>query len=406
MQSARHSHRVWERCRPVEETLGYAEELASLAGIVEVRELTPLDQIGIPVFACSRPHALADVVTYGKGMTPIAAEVGAYMEAFEYYFAEPGSSDTATKRGSIVDLCSSGSIEETIGDLIPLHGIKLDLDAPLLLANAHDLESGQQSWLPAELVFRPSPEPDHKYFGSSTNGLAAGNSLEEASFCALLELIERDIWSLELARQSSRLVEAESLPQEVLEILERVQELGLELIVRSVPNDYGLPFFATFLFDRQNPSLEYFNGGYGCSFSSAEAALESVLEAVQGRIGMIDGRRKQPQRHSGQSAEKVRRSLEKQFEQVCDATSPVAFSEISDASITDAELGPLKNLIPVLRRGVTTPIYRVVLTSESCPLQVVRLIVPTLEHYKLGRVRVGRRLRAALSERSVNAEAN
>jgi len=339
-------------------------------------------------------------------MTATEAEVGAHMEAIEYYFAEPGASETETKCGSIRELCSAGSVEETLGDLVPLHGISIDLGAPLLLAKAHNLESDQQTWVPAELVFRPSPDPEQKVFGSSTNGLASGNSLDEASFCSLLELIERDIWSLELARQSSRLVDFESLPQEILEVVERVQGLGLELKVRFVTNEYGLPFFATFLFDRQQPSLEGFNGGWGCSLSPTAAALESVLEAIQARIGMIDGRRKQSRRQSLQTSETVRRSLERQFDQVSEASSPIAFSEIPCVSIDDSERSPLKSLIQVLRRVVGTPISRVVLTPADCPLQVVRLIVPKLEHYKLGKVRVGQRLRTALSERPVSAEAN
>jgi len=53
-------------------------------------------------------------------------------------------------------------------------------------------------------------------------------------------------------------------------------------------------------------------------------------------------------------------------------------------------------LIEILQRVVQEPIYRVVFTPPDSPLQVVRVVVPLMENLKENRVRVGRRLKAAI----------
>jgi len=85
-------------------------------------------------------------------------------------------------------------------------------NASLLLAAVQELETGDDCTIPAELIYYPAPDVGQSLFGSSTNGLASGNSVLEASIQALLELIERDIWSFELVRSSSRLVDPRACP--------------------------------------------------------------------------------------------------------------------------------------------------------------------------------------------------
>ena len=136
------------------------------------------------------------------------------------------------------------------------------LDAPILLASARDIETADDRAVPAELIYYPAPHVGQSLFGSSTSGLASGNSLIEATYYALAELVERDVWSFEIVRHHSMLVAGTSLPDEVRDIVERAERKGLRLIVRTVPNDYAVPFFAAFLFDPQRPCRRFFNGGW------------------------------------------------------------------------------------------------------------------------------------------------
>ena len=178
----------------------------------------------------------------------------------------------------------------------------------MLLASVRDLESGDECAIPAELIYYPAPDCGQSLFGSSTNGLASGNSLLEASIQALLELIERDIWSFECVRGASRLVEPASLPDDVREIVERAERNGLQFKVRAVANDYGMPFFAAFVFDLNNPSRKTFNGGWACDLNRDRAAVRAVTEAAQSRVAFIHGGRKVPTaRASGVSLEAQQR---------------------------------------------------------------------------------------------------
>jgi ribosomal protein S12 methylthiotransferase accessory factor len=377
------------RSSPPETTLLHARQWAATAGISEVRDITELDVLGVPVFVSVRPQARGEAFTFGKGLRSVDAEVGAYMEALEFYFAEPGIGDVSTHWGSARDVAGHERADDAILDFVPLLQREVDLDGPLLLALARDLESGAECAIPAELIYYPAPEVGQSLFGSSTNGLASGNSVLEATIQALLELIERDIWSFEFVRNVSKLVEAASLPDGVREIVGRAEQNGLQLKVRTIPNDYGIPFFAAFVFDLNNPSRKTFNGGWACDLDRDRALIRAVNEAAQSRVAFIHGGRKAP---ASDADEQVRRHMMG----VSDPRQQVLLTDIPDLAVDSTLQQKLDALIEILRRVVREPIYRVVFTPPDSPLQVVRVVVPLMENLKETRVRLGRRLKAAI----------
>ena len=383
-----------------EMTLLNAKQLATTAGISEVRDITELDVLGVPVFVSVRPQALAEAFTFGKGLRSIDAEVGAYMEALEFYFSEPGRSQVATRWGSARKISGGERANDAILDLAPLLQREVDLDGPLLLASVWNVETGEESSIPAELIFYPAPDVGQCLFGSSTNGLGSGNSVLEASVQALLELIERDIWSFEFVRASSRLVEPRSLPADVHRIVERAEQNGLQLKVRTIDNEYGLPFFAAFVFDVANANRQTFNGGWACDLNRERALIRAVTEAAQSRVGLIHGGRKIPASlrvsHSADAHQQEQTLVRQHIDGVSDSRQQVLFDDIPDSGIEDTVGQKFAEVIRRLRRVVQEPIYRVVFTTPDSPLQVVRLVVPLLENLKPGRVRLGRRLKAAI----------
>ena len=176
------------------------------------------------------------------------------MEAIEYFFAEPGVGNVGTHWGTPRDVTGAATAERAVDailDYAPILHKRAALDDPILLASARDIETADDRTVPAELIYYPAPDVGQSLFGSSTNGLASGNSILEATYHALAELVERDVWSFEIVRHHSMLVAGTSLPDEVRDIVERAERKGLRLIVRTVPNDYAVPFFAAFLFDPQ-----------------------------------------------------------------------------------------------------------------------------------------------------------
>jgi ribosomal protein S12 methylthiotransferase accessory factor len=388
------------RSVPPETTLLYAKQCAATAGISEVRDITGMDVLGVPVYASVRPQARGDAVTFGKGLRHVDAEVGAYMEALEFFFAEPGIGPVSTRWGTPRDVASHERRDDAILDFVPLLQREVNLDGSLLLASVQDLESGDECAIPAELIFFPSPDVGQSLFGSSTNGLASGNSVLEGSIQALLELIERDIWSFEFVRGASKLVEAASLPDEVREIVERAERSGLQFKVRAIPNDYEMPFFAAFVFDLNNPSRKTFNGGWACDLDRDSALVRAVTEAAQSRVAFIHGGRKVPTSRAAGSA------LDAQPEEatlvrqhmlgVSDPRGQMSLTDIPDLAVAGTLQQKLDAVIERLRRVVQKPIYRVVFTPPESPLQVVRVVVPLLENLKVNRVRLGPRLKATI----------
>ncbi len=383
-----------------EKTLLYAKQWAATAGITEVRDITDLDILGVPVYVSVRPQARGETFTFGKGLRRIDAEVGAYMEALEFFFAEPGIGLVPTRWGSARDVAGQDRADDAVLNFVPLLQRAVDLDGSLLLASVRDLESGADHAIPAELIYYPAPEVGQSLFGSSTNGLASGNSLLEASIQALLELIERDIWSFEFVRGASKLVEAASLPDEVREIVERAERNGLQFKVRTIPNDYGMPFFAAFVFDLNNPSRKTFNGGWACDLDRDRALVRAVTEAAQSRVAFIHGGRKvATSRAAGFSLDAQQREaklVRQHMLGVSDPRQQTLLADISDLAVAGTLQLKLDAVIERLRRVVQEPIYRAVFTPPESPLQVVRLVVPLLENLKETRVRVGRRLKATI----------
>lgn len=360
-----------------EVTLAHAKAWARRARIVSVERL---DCLGVPVFVSRREGALTDGFTFGKGRVAIESEIGAYMEAIEHHFAEPGNADIETRPGTARDLAEFAPPPEHGGE-------------PPLLARAQDVESGAPAWIPAELVFDPAPEGCARIFGTTSNGLASGNSVMEASLHALFELIERDIWSIEFVRNAS--VRVEGLPPEIRAIEAAAAREGLTLVVRHVPNDFAMPFFACFLFDPARPERRFFNGGWGCHLDKHIALMRAVTEAAQSRAAYLHGGRAAPE---DGDADAVRAQME-----TVSRGSAVAFAALQELDAGGAIHEQWARTVAALRRVVDRPIYRVVYTPDEGPLHVVRLVVPLLEHFSHETMRVGPRLQAELESSAEEA---
>src|ERR1700731_4568829 len=101
-------------------TLRHARQWAAMAGISEVSNITDLDVLGVPVYLSVRPQARGETFTFGKGLRPIDAEVGAYMEALEFFFAEPGVGSISTQWGTAREVTGAERANDAILDFAPL----------------------------------------------------------------------------------------------------------------------------------------------------------------------------------------------------------------------------------------------------------------------------------------------
>jgi ribosomal protein S12 methylthiotransferase accessory factor len=382
-------------------TLDHAKAWAKLAHIHAVHDITPMDCLGLPVFVSERRPSRTDPYAFGKGCVPIESEVGAYMEAIESHFAEPGVGNVETRWGTPHDLLGFGASGDPIQEFAPMLDRTADADEDLLLARVHDAKTGTEGWIPAELLFNPSPDVGAVLYGASSNGLASGNSVPEASIHALHELIERDIWSMEFVRNASVLVSGDSLPREIADIVETAAANGLQLVIHHVPNDYGIPFFAAFLFDPKNHQLRFFNGGWGCHPQRKIALMRAVTEAAQSRLAFLHGGRKPENLDDGVAeADRVRR----QIQAVSCRTPAIRFADIVEKTVPGPLAAQWAAAVDCLRHVVDRPIWRAIYTPPEGPLHVVRLVVPLLEHFSRSTMRMGPRMRAELEVRANELE--
>jgi ribosomal protein S12 methylthiotransferase accessory factor len=373
-----------------------------MARIHAVRDITRMDCLGVPVFVSERRPSATDAYTFGKGCLPIESEVGAYMEAIESHFAEPGVGQVETRWGTPRDLSDVGANGDPIFEFAPMLDRHAGPNQALLLARVHEVDSGAEGWIPAELVFNPSPDVGMVLYGTSSNGLASGNSVLEASIHALYELIERDIWSIEFVRNDALRVVGDSLPREIGDIVETAACNGLRLVIHAVPNDYGIPFFAAFLFDPKNLEHRFFNGGWGCHPERRIALTRAVTEVAQSRLAFLHGGRK-PESWDTSVAEADRVRL--QIEVVSRKTPAIRFEDVPEQAVAAPLAAQWTAAVGCLRRVVDRPIWRVIYTPAEGPLHVVRLVVPLLEYFSRSTMRVGPRMRAELEASASETEA-
>ncbi len=261
-------------------------------GISRVTDLTRLDQLGLPVYASVRPRGKALCVHAGKGLRPEEARIGALMEALEFAVAEPQHSNWHGRSVSVAELESDWAGVFSLQDLAPVFGLRIDSTRKLTAVLCDDVAGRGSAWLPAELVFLPYEDPHGPVlFGWSSNGLASGNALAEASLHGLLEVLERDALAMNLPRDRSSWVEPDEYPPPFDVLAERWRRIGVELSVRYVPNDFGLPCFQTVLAEDSHSQTVDLATGSGLHLDPRIAFARAVSEAAQSRLSCIHGGR-------------------------------------------------------------------------------------------------------------------
>jgi ribosomal protein S12 methylthiotransferase accessory factor len=382
------------RARPVEETLIHARRVGREVGVVRVTDTTRLDRLGVPVYAAIRPDARQGslCVSAGKGLRREEAEIGAYMEAIELAHAEPPRARldiVPTTARAVLDAHERGA--EALVDLCPYVGARLDLDTPMDCVVAEDFFTGERSLLPVEVVLVPVRRT---LFGSDTNGLSSGNTILEATVHGLCEVVERDIESFLLLKDTTVKIRNETLPPPLRELAERAEREGVELYLRYQASHFRIPFFLALI--RERNVREGIHTGAGCHPWSEIAATRAITEAFQSRLTVIHGGRDDLAVH----LEKTTRFFEQdgeRFHRLIDGYSSAASMSFAECDDRSGEAATLEQNLALLAAEVRLAglrrFFRVVLSRPESPLAVVRVIVPGLEFSKLDNDRrMGRRL--------------
>ncbi|MEA5037655.1 MAG: YcaO-related McrA-glycine thioamidation protein [Methanocorpusculum sp.] len=386
LQSSPKVYTGWtERSCTPDETLRRIEQLVPESGITRVADITDLDRIGIPVYSCIRPTAADGAISVynGKGGTPAEARVAGIMEGIERYSAEAIPRDIANLSYSNIR-----KIETAVDpkDLILPHSSDPNLEIPWV--DGWDITNNESVKLPLCAVIHPNPFSYPTLFRTSSNGIASGNTLEEAIFYALTEVIERDAWSLV---ETTRITgpKLTDLPQKAAEMLAKFTAAGVDVTLRDITSDIGIPTIAAVSDDIELKDPRLLTIGMGTHTNSEIAMIRALSEVAQSRATQIHGAREDAtlaQFREMMGYDRVKRMNAYWFK----GDEYRSASEIPDNSSgdfkTDIEL-IVKNLAAVgLDRVIVCD-----LTDPALRIPVVRVVVPGLECYTIDNERRGQR---------------
>ncbi|MCA9695894.1 MAG: YcaO-like family protein, partial [Myxococcales bacterium] len=264
------------------QTLERISQFVEPMGITRVANATGLDHIGIPVFVVMRPNARSLSTSQGKGLSLTAARTSGLMESIECYHAE--RIDAPLRLNSYREL----SLRHRVVDpgALPTIGIsRFTPSTRLLWIEGRELSSDAPTYVPYELVHcdmtLPLPEGSG-CFVLSSNGLASGNTLAEATSYGLCEVIERDAWAMWVAggetKNHQRRVDLASIDAPLAcQLLDRFEQAEMLVGVWDITTDIGVPTYATLLVDReQGPRVRPRAMGIGCHPSRDIALLRSL----------------------------------------------------------------------------------------------------------------------------------
>ena len=382
------------RTIPPEKTLEKVLPLLSKVGICDPQDITPLDNIGIPVFAVDRPGASKGAVKNynGKGATPEQAKASAAMEAIERYSAEMRDTDEIVY-GTLQQAMDVGLTVDPKDLILPLRTLDIYDTAEIAWVEGYEMLRGSPVWVPACAVFHPYfPDDDLQLFRYHTNGIASGNTIEEAILHALFELIERDAWSMAEGRgraSADVIVEEDSLPGKLLKMME---DKGVKIHLKDLTNDIGVPTIGAAADDTVSKDPELLTIGVGTHLNPEIACIRAITEVAQSRTTHkhgVKGNARLLKIANDMGYEKVKAVNTVWYR---DLKEKVRLKDMKDLSTPYV----LDDIEVVLEKLVGVGIDMVIISDLTRPetgIPVVRMTVPGLEVSTMDPEREGARLR-------------
>ena len=383
-----------QRASPLNETLARIEPKIPAAGITRVADITNLDRIGIPVFSCIRPTAEDGAITIynGKGATVEESKISAIMEGIERYCAEVH--DRIIERGYYHELFGRGRIVDPNDLILPPEA---DPNQILPWVGGFDIANDEPVLVPAQVVFHPLSQKYRPLFRTGTNGLASGNTMEEAIFHALAEVIERDAWSLVEASRNSG-PEVVNIDDPLINgTQKKFTDAKVEVTIRDITSDIGIPTMAAVADDVLLKDPMLLTMGMGTHTSARIAVMRALTEVAQSRLTQIHGAREDT------TVAQVRKRLGYDRTKRMNAYWFKDNGEVDYRTIPSCDSDDfVKDILLMIKHLNKQGLDRVIvvdLTRDEIGIPVVRVVVPGLESYAMDPERRGERVKHAEDHR-------
>jgi ribosomal protein S12 methylthiotransferase accessory factor len=383
MPALAHFNHGTQRLVSPEETLARITPALERQGITRCMPVTGLDSLGIATYCAIRPNALVLQVSNGKGVTDAAARVSALMEAIELTHAEHPRA-AVLRRTSLATLETEGA---TVLRPHEIHGARDVYFTDRFICEwvaGDNLVDGSRIWAPASAVYFSRTPCLHD---TSTNGLASGNGLSEATLHAIYELIERDAMSSLSVdgtiriRDRAQVIDPATIDDaELRAMLDRVDAAGTRVLLLWLPSAIPVHTFWAVMLNRSPMApASTLNVGWGTHVDCRIAASRALTEAAQSRLVFIHGAREDIMTKPVYRAERTVDSAGVRYFAALEPT--VVWRTVADICTVpcDADLDvQLRRIVDELAQAGHDRLVRFDLTDPDTGIPVVKVIAPSL----------------------------
>jgi len=372
------------RVKDPAETVAEMEPLMREIGALDLVDCTEKDRHGIPCFAVIRRRigTAHPQLHVGRGISPDEARASAMATAIERSSAE--------YRGDTMRL----GLYEEVGIRYAINPVELILARPLEAGEkihwspGWDLLGKEEVWVPSNAVFLPYNTLGEAkgLFASDPNGLAAGNTRDEAILSGLLEVLERDAFSRAERNHTMGKRIAVGDPGPVRDLLARFGGAGIGITLWLLNGLTGVPTVAAAADDTltRDPALLVI--GAGTHPSPEAAAIQALTEVAQRRAVHIQGAAVSDEREvfvQRIGYDRMKRLNREWF-------APADSVNLGDIpGLSTSTIGGDIRLVLAELEGKVERVCVCDLTRTKVP--VVRVIVPGLEMSSINKERVRRR---------------
>ncbi|MBN2733780.1 MAG: YcaO-related McrA-glycine thioamidation protein [Methanomicrobiaceae archaeon] len=356
-----------------QKTLERIRPLMNEIGVAEITDLTDIDRLGIPIYSAIRPGAKwgGTRIHMGKGILPVLAEVSAMMGAIERFSAEYRGERMEFAGYEQMGLTKALDPRELILPQEP------EIGEEIHWLPAWDILNEFELYIPANAVFHPyDPLGNARHlFRSDTNGLAAGNVMEEAILHGIYEVIERD--SLSNAEKIHTLGRRLIIDREgpLLDLVRTFENAGIKIHLWYLHGKTGIHTVAAAADDTVAKDPAFLLMGSGTHLNPGIAAFRALTEVAQSRGSTIKGYRENDNRRmilEKAGYERLKRINRMWFEE---AEDEINLSDIPDKS-TDYIDEDIRVILKELK-GHTDHVFVYDLSKTEIP--VVRVVIPGFE---------------------------
>lgn len=253
-------------------------------GITSCKDITLPGLSTCPVFQITRQDMRSDFFNAGKGFSVVESKVSGLMEAIEVHCFERAEKDQVEDLGTL-------SIPFQHDMLISTNYLLLEESKsakrvkdtePRYVVSGLDLHKNSKVWIPAEEAFLEVNGA--KYHKASPNGIASGNSFEEATCHAICEMLERHALDKFYRSGGVRLLERVKPPSDddrITRCLNQLNDKGISVDFILLSNEAGVSVFICFLVLPEEQNEVGAVQGFGAHLHPKIAMSRALAEAIQ-----------------------------------------------------------------------------------------------------------------------------